>query len=98
MKKLFEMMDDLIALVRFLVSRVAPLAAVLALLTIVGQTPAAHADTLLLASTNMVTGSSGRRRMRWPRRSSRNSRSVQAPTSRTSWPRPVARSTWGCIR
>jgi hypothetical protein len=58
MKKLFEMMDDLMALVRFLVSRAAPLAAVLVLLTIVGQSPAAHADSMLLASTNMVTGSS----------------------------------------
>jgi hypothetical protein len=58
MKNLFEMMRDLMALTRFLVSRAGPLAAALAFLTVAGHSPAAHADTLLLASTNLVTGSS----------------------------------------
>ena len=58
MKTLFEMMKDLQALTRFLIGRAGPLAAVLAFLAVAGHSPAAHADSMLLASTNMVTGSS----------------------------------------
>jgi hypothetical protein len=58
MKKLFEMMDDLRALARFIASRAGPLATLLAFATVAAHSPAAHADTMLLASTNLVTGSS----------------------------------------
>jgi hypothetical protein len=58
MKNPFEMLNDLRALTRFRVSRMGPVAAVLAILMVVGHSPAARADALLLASTNLVTGNS----------------------------------------
>ncbi len=58
MKNLFEKIHDLLALTRFLVSRAGPLAAVMVFLAVAGHSPAAQADTLLMASTNLVTGSS----------------------------------------
>jgi hypothetical protein len=58
MKNLFGMLNNLRALTRCRVSRAGPLAAVLAVLMVVVHSPAAHADALLLASTNLVTGSS----------------------------------------
>jgi hypothetical protein len=58
MKKLFAMLIDPQAQSRWIVNRVGPLAAALTVLTVAGHSPAAHADTMLLASTNLVTGTS----------------------------------------
>ena len=57
MKTLFETLKDLRLLASFVIGRLGPLALVAALW--LGSAPAAQADTLLLASTNMVSGTSG---------------------------------------
>jgi hypothetical protein len=58
MKKLFAKLIDRQALSSGGARRLGPLAAVLTVLTMAGQSAAAHADTMLLASTDLVTGSS----------------------------------------
>jgi hypothetical protein len=58
MKKLFAVLSNWPARTRSGARRTGAVAAVLALMTVVGHSPTAHADTMLLASTNLVTGTS----------------------------------------
>src|SRR3954465_15636215 len=57
MKSLFVTVSDLVQLFRLALGRIGPLALVAGMLVM--NSPMAEADTLLLASTNMVHGSSG---------------------------------------